>query len=87
MTDGPEDEARAIRIWRRRTMVFVGVIVLICAAALALFGTGDGQSSDSLPIPVSLAGLAVVYAVYAFFDLRWVKKHHHSLTDWGFRKK
>lgn len=87
MTDKPDDDARALKIWRRRVTIFVVVIVLLCVFALALFGSGDSKTSDSLPIPISLAGLVVVYTVYAFFDLRWVRKHHRSLTEWGFRKK
>ena len=86
MTDN--DDARAMRIWRRRTTIFSICILIIFAFVVILFGTGDGEGDDgTLPLPVSLAGLLLVYAVYAYFDLQWVRKNQHTLTDRGFTKK
>ncbi len=83
-----DDMDRAKRIWQRRVLVFSSIIAVIAVMALIVFGH-DGQSGKPgvMPLPFSLAGLVIVYAIYAWFDLGWVRDNLDDLTDWGFKKR
>ncbi len=88
MTEHAENNARIMRLWRRRTLIFSACIIGLFVIVLLVFGLDDGtDSARTLPLPVSLAGLLLVYALYAYCDLLWVRKNHHTLNDKGSRNR